>query len=217
MNAIDETIGAKVPRVDGPEKVTGSARYVDDLYRPNMLHGARLGSPYAHARILSCDTSRALALPGVKAVITAADLPDIPFGLAVSDERILARDKVRYVGEPVAAVAAVDLQTARAALRLIDIEYEELPAVLDIQDAMASDAPIIHEDYDNYFKNFDAPSKGNMLAHIELSTGDIDNAWDSCDVIVEGEYETPAVQHLYMEPCGALAEVDGSGKITIWS
>ncbi|GAB4179507.1 MAG: xanthine dehydrogenase family protein molybdopterin-binding subunit [Wenzhouxiangellaceae bacterium] len=217
MNELDELIGISVPRVDGREKVTGSARYVDDLYRPNMLHGARLGSPYAHARIVSCDTSRAKALPGVKAVLTGQDLPDNLFGVAVSDERVLARDKVRYVGEPVAAVAAVDLQTAKAALRLIDIEYEVLPAVFDPQEAMAPDAPLLHEQFDRYFRNYDSPAQGNVLGSIELSTGNVDSAWESCDVIVEGEYETPAVQHLYMEPCGALAEVDGRGKVTIWS
>jgi len=217
MNALDEIIGAAQPRIDGREKVTGTANYVDDLYRPNMLHAARLGSPYAHARILSYDTTRAKQLPGVKAVLTAEDLPDIQIGIAIRDETVLARGKVRYVGEPVAAVAAVDLATAKAALRLIDIEYEELPAVLDPELALKSDAPRLHEEFDNYVKNFESPSEGNMFCYIEIGTGDMARGWEEAEVIVEGEYQTPAVQHLYMETCGALAEVDGSGKVTIWS
>jgi CO/xanthine dehydrogenase Mo-binding subunit len=217
VTELDRIIGTRLPRIDGRAKVSGGAKYVDDLYRPGMLHAALLGSPYAHARILSYDLSAARALRGVKAVIAAEDLPANNIGIAVTDEPVLARGKVRYVGEPVAAVAAEDLATARAALRLIDVRYQELTAVFDPREALAEDAPLLHEDFDSYHKTFSAPSKGNMLSFMEVSTGDLGQGWRQSDVIVEGDYETPAIHPQYIEPCGALAEVDGSGKVTIWS
>jgi len=181
-----------------------------------MLHAALLDSPYPHARILRYDTSAARALPGVKAVLTAEDLPKQNIGSSVRDEPILARDKTRYVGEPVAAIAAEDPATARAALQLIEIEYEELPAVFDAEEAMAPDAPIIHEDTADYVRIAQSPFDGNVVAHVELETGNIDAAWDQCDVIVEGEYSVPAIHPQYMETCAALAELDGNGKLTVW-
>jgi len=217
MSALDDIIGQSVPKLEARAKLTGTAVYTEDMYRPRMLHGALLPSPYAHARILSVDATAALALPGVKAVLSAQDLPPNLIGLTFRDEPILARDKVRYIGEPVAAVAAETLAIARAAVRLIDVEFEELPAVFDAEEAMAEGAPILHEGLANYVRVVQSPFDGNVVAHIELETGNVDEVWDECDVIVEGEYDVPAIQHLYMETCGALAEVDGSGKFTVWS
>lgn len=214
---VGNAVGASLPRIETRDKITGRADYTDDLTRPGMLHGALLGSPYAHARILSYDVSQALALPGVKAVITSADLPDIRFGLLVSDQPALARGKVRYVGEPVAAVAAVDRGTARRALQLVQIEYEELPAVLDPQAATASDAPILHEGFESYRMQFANPGGRNVTSTATLAQGDIEAGFAQAEVIVEGEYETPAQQHMYLEPCAAVAEFDGTGKVTVWA
>ena len=217
MNETFQAIGRSIPRGDGEEKARGEALFVDDLQRPGLLHGAILASPHAHARILSRDVSAALALPGVKAVLTGMDYPLKRTGSFIKDEVMLARDKVRYVGEAVAAVAARDVETARRATRLIEIEYEVLPAVLDIDQALADGAPILHEDFEGYFKTADSPARGNRFWRADIVEGDADAAWADCDVVVEGVYETQAQHHMYMEPCGALAEPDRGGRVTVWS
>ncbi len=205
---VGEVVGQSVPKPDAREKVTGRALYTDDLVLPGMLHGALLGSPHAHARILSYDTSRAKALPGVRAVLTAEDLPPIDIGPVIKDQPLLARGKVRYAGEPVAAVAAVDLATARQALELITIRYEVLPSALDVDEALRPDAPVIH-----------APrSEGhpNVATHIKLVEGEPDKVWERCHAIIEDVYETPAQQHVYLEPCTTLAVVDpDTGRVTV--
>jgi CO/xanthine dehydrogenase Mo-binding subunit len=218
---VGDLVGASVPRLEAREKITGRAIYTDDMTVPGMLHGALLGSPHPHARILSYDTSQARALPGVRAVLTAEDLPDVVLGSIVQDMPILARHKVRYRGEPVAAVAAVDLQTARRALELIQIQYEPLPAVYDAEEAMQPGAPVIHGDTQSVqpvaHPRSQLADQPNVATHIQIIEGDADNAWDECDVIVEGTYETPAQAHMYMEPCTTLAVPQPSGKITIWT
>ena len=212
-----EAVGKAVPRLDAREKVTGRARYTDDLFRPGMLHGAQLGSPYAHARIVSIDTGAAAALPGVKAVLTGQDFPRNYTGLFLMDQLPLAVDKVCYAGEPVAAVAAEDLATARQALRLIDIEYEELDAVFDPEDALRPDAPVIHEDRGSYECHYELPPEANAICYTEFEEGEPDGAWSECDVIVENQYRLPAQYHLYLEPVSTLAEVNANGKVTLWS
>lgn len=209
--------GAGLPRLEALGKANGSARYTDDLSLPGMLHGAVLGSPHPHARILSCDPEAARKLPGVKAVITGADIPLRRFGLMVSDETALAIDRVRFIGEPVAAVAAVDLDTARAALELIRVEYEPLPTLATVEDAVAEGAPLIHEHYASYPKNFPAVHAGNTMSIARLAAGDAQRAFATCDVVVEGTYDTPGQHHAYMEPVAALAEVDAVGRVTVWS
>ncbi len=213
----DAPVGVGTPQLGIAGKVTGRAIYTDDMVLPHMLHGAILGSPHAHARIRSCDASAARALPGVAAVITGADLPAIYFGTMIKDETVLATDKVRYVGEAVAAVAAVDRRVAQQALQLIAVEYEELPSVLDPADALKPGAPIIHEDLARYVRIFDARAAGNVISDQEIAEGEIDAAWAQCDVIVDGEYSTQAQAHTYLEPCAALAAVDDAGKVTVWS
>jgi len=210
-------VGVRLPRLEIREKVTGRARYIADLSRPGMLHGAILGSPHPHARILGYDTARAAALPGVHAVITGVDIGEGLMGAFIKDEPALARGKVRYVGEAVAAVAAADEATARAALRLIRVDYEELPAVLTPEDALAPDAAIIHEGLADYFKVFDAQCDGNQMSRTEIVEGDVAAGFAECDVVVEGTFETQAQNHLAIEPCGALAEVDEAGRVTLWS
>ena len=215
--AVNTAVGRSTPKLENREKVTGRAEYIDDLYRPNMLHAAILGSPFAHARILSYDVSEALAAPGVVDVITGADVPDGRMGAFIKDEHALAKGKVLYLGEPVAALAAETLEQARAAINLIRVEYEELPAVLSPEDGLAPDAPILHEALADYVKVFDAGSTGNLCSRTELAEGDVDAAWADCAVIVEGEFTTQAQAHVAMEPCGALAEMDAQGRVTLWS
>ena len=228
MTDTADAIGARLPRREARDKLTGAALYVDDLCVPHMLHGAILGSPHAHARIVACDTAAARALPGVAAVLTGADF-DVRYGSFVKDETVLAGDTVRYAGEPVAAVAATDEATARRALKLIDIAYEELPAALDATQALAPGAPVLHPDFAAYAKlnlrgaaptgpGQQAGAGGdNVLWRVDIAEGDVDAAFASCDVIVEGTYETQAQNHVYMEPCGALVEIDADGRLTIHS
>jgi CO/xanthine dehydrogenase Mo-binding subunit len=210
-------VGLRLPRLEVNEKVTGRAQYIADLSRPGMLHAALLGSPHAHAIIRHYDVSEALAMPGVHAVLTGADFPDGRMGAFIKDEHAIAKDKVRYFGEPVAVVAADTEAQARAAVRAINIDYEELPAILTPEDALLADAPIIHEDLDRYVKVFDTGSSRNICSRSLFSEGDADRAWGECDLIVEGNFETEPQAHLSIEPCGALAEVDGQGRVTLWS
>lgn len=210
-------VGRSTPKLENREKVVGRAEYIDDLYRPGMLHAAILGSPWAHARILSYDVSAALAAPGVVGVVTGDDVPGTRMGAFIKDEHALARGKVLYLGEPVAAVAAETLAQARAAVNLIRVEYEELPAVLSPKEGLAAGAPVLHEHLADYVKVFDTGSTGNLCSRTELSEGDVDAAWDRCAVVVEGEFTTEPQAHVAIEPCGALAEIDAQGRVTLWS
>jgi len=213
----ETTVGKSPPKLENREKVLGKAEYIADLYRPGMLHGAILGSPHAHARVRGYDVSEALAAEGVVAVVTGDDVGHGRMGAFIKDEHAIARGKALYVGEPVAAVAAETEEQARAACRLIKVDYEELPAVLSPEEGIAPDAPILHEEFASYFKVFDAGSEGNIASRTVLEEGDVAAAWSQCDVIIEGEYTTQPQAHLAIEPCGALAEVDASGRVTLWS
>ncbi|MFN6953600.1 MAG: xanthine dehydrogenase family protein molybdopterin-binding subunit [Acetobacteraceae bacterium] len=215
MTAVTGAVGESPARIEARDKLAGSARYVDDLSRPGMLHAAIAQSPYAHARILSCDTSKAAALPGVLAVVTGADIPGRRVGGMIKDETMLAVGKVRYLGEPVAAVAARDLETARLAAQLVEIEYEPLPHVLDPEAALAPGAPILHEAFDSYVKTMDGAGGGNLVWQAALGEGDPASAWARCDVIVEGVFHTPAQYHGYMEPNGVLAEPEAGGRVLV--
>ena len=211
-----ETVGHSVARLEGADKLSGRAVYVDDITRPGMLHGAVLLSPYPHARIVRIDTSAARAAPGVRCVLTGEDFPR-RFGAFVHDEVVLAQGCVRYAGEPVAAIAADSVAEARAALGLIEVEYDELPALTDIDAALAPGAPLVHEDFASYSRRHAGPLPPNTCAHTVLREGDVDSAFATCDAVVEGEFTTQAQVHAYLEPCGALAEVDDGGRIVVWS
>ena len=217
MNIVGDAIGTTMPRLEALGKATGRAQYTDDITLPGMLFGVIVGSPHSHARIVFYDITKALAVPGVKAVVTGADLETRYMGLLVKDETVLAKERVRYSGEPVAAVAATSFAAAQQASRLIEIEYEELPAVFSPEEAMAPDAPILHENYATYFKVFAPVCEGNVLSHAELSTGDIGKGWEQSDLILENVYETQAQYHAYLEPVAAIAQVDPEGKVTVWS
>jgi CO/xanthine dehydrogenase Mo-binding subunit len=212
--------GDGIPRLEAVEKAIGAAVYTDDLVLPGMLHGALLLSPHAHARIVSVDTTRAKAFPGVRAVVTGADLPaGRHIGMLIRDENALARERVRYAGEPVAALAADTIEIARAALALIAVEYEVLPAVFSVEEALSTGAPVLHERFEDYFKVMDvgADRAPNELCRCRAVHGDIDAAFARSDVVIEGTYETSAQYHAYLEPASALASVDAMGRVTVWS
>ena len=218
MSGFIQAVGASIPQLDSDEKVTGRAQYIADLVRPGMLHAAIVQSPHAHARIRGYDLQAALALPGVRAIVTGDDLDAAHrMGAFIKDEPAFAKGKVRYVGEIVAAVAADTEAIARAAARLVRVDYEVLPAALDPEQALQPGAPWVHDDAASYVKVFDAGTQGNVCSRTTLSEGDVAAAWAQCDVVVERRYQTQAQAHLSLEPCGALAEVDAQGRITLWS
>jgi CO/xanthine dehydrogenase Mo-binding subunit len=212
------SLGKSVKRVDGVEKVTGAANYVDDLKFSNMLYAKVLRSPYAHARILRIDTSKAAKLTGVKAVVTGKDFPN-PIGLYLVDRTFYAIDKVRYMGEPVAAVAATNVEIAKEAIKLIEVEYEQLPGVFDPVYGASKEAPLIHEKLGEYeVVPFIFPVAGtNISNYFKIRKGNVDKAFDESDYIVEGKYHIPHIQHAQIEPHVAVAKMDRSGKITLWS
>ncbi|MDQ2953573.1 MAG: molybdopterin-dependent oxidoreductase [Pseudomonadota bacterium] len=200
-------IGANVRRIDAPSKVSGALRYAGDMVMPGMLHLQVLRSPHAHARIVSIDISEAEATPGIEGVITSVDVPgEDGFGVFVNDQPVMARGKVRYVGEAVAAIAAEDAVVARRALAKIKVVYEPLPAVFDPEEAMRPGAPVLH-DY--------APD--NITKHIPIRVGDVAKGFAESDLIVEQDYSTQAVEHAYLEPEAGLAYVDHDGVVTIVS
>lgn len=217
MSQRHEALGDRLPRLEAREKVNGGAQYIADLYRSGMLYAALLGSPYAHARIKGYDVTAAIGMPGVHTVLTGDDFPDGMMGAFIKDEHAIAKYKVRYFGEPVAVVAAETEEQARAACQAIIVDYEELSAILTPEAAIALGAPIIHEDLQQYFKVFDAGSVGNICSRTSFSEGNVDEAWRECDLILEDKYETQPQAHLSIEPCGALAEVDSQGRVTLWS
>lgn len=215
-------VGRSVPLIDGVDKVTGSGVYGVDVRVPGMLFARILRSPYAHARITRIDVSAAERIPGVQAVVTCHDLPDRRVGLALKDEYILACDKVRYIGEAVAAVAAVDLETADEALNAIRVDYKELTPVFDAREALRDDAPRIHEDLANYQQSayitrFIQPVPNtNIASHIKLRKGDIEAGFKQADVVLEDTFYSPRIHHCYMEPHAVLAQY-GRDKIMVWS
>ncbi|HXX08189.1 MAG TPA: molybdopterin cofactor-binding domain-containing protein [Pseudolabrys sp.] len=203
----DAVLGKSVRRIDTPSKVSGRLKYAGDMTMPGMLHVQVLRSPHAYARIVSIDAAAAEAMEGVHGVITSADVPgEDGFGVFVNDQPVMARGKVRYVGEAVAAVAAEDLATAKRALAAIKVVYEPLPAVYDPDEAMRPGAPILH-DY--------APD--NVTKHIPIRVGDVEKGFAESDLVVEENYSTQPIEHAYLEPEAGLAYVDHDGVVTIVS
>jgi 4-hydroxybenzoyl-CoA reductase alpha subunit len=200
-------IGKSVPKIDGREKATGAAKYTGDLKFPNMLFGKILGSPYAHAKILSIDTSEAEKLPGVKAVITHKDVPTLKYGISPArwDENIFCSDKVRFVGDKVAAVACIDEETCYKALKLIKVEYEVLPAVLDPLHAMDEGAPQVHDEYPR-----------NINTEIHQSFGDVDKALAEAYYVRTDYFEGHRTYQSPIEPHSAVS-IWKDNKLTIYS
>ncbi|MBU2470755.1 MAG: xanthine dehydrogenase family protein molybdopterin-binding subunit, partial [Proteobacteria bacterium] len=204
-------IGQSIPRLDGPAKVTGRALYTNDLSLPGMLYGKLLRSPLAHAKITRIDVSRAKALPGVKDVITGADIPQVKYGNwrlvpQSQDEMALAVDKVRFVGDEVAAVCAIDADTAQRALELIEVEYEELPVILSVEEATAEGAALVHDE-----------SEGNVSLVRKIDYGDLEAMFAKADYIREDTFKVHPVQHAYMEPCSCLAASEEGDRVSLWT
>jgi CO/xanthine dehydrogenase Mo-binding subunit len=233
-----KVVGTRPIRPDGADKVTGKARYSADISLPGLLYGKILRSPHAHARIKKLDTSKAAALPGVKAVVTSADLiepngraSDLAEGAMVNykflSNNVLAKDKALYKGHAIAAVAAASAHVAEQALSLIEVEYEVLPPVLSAKEAMKEDAPLVHERLAAMntpsiraggVLDDDDPNKGTNIAnHFEFRLGDIEKGFQEADVIVDKETSTVAVHQGYIEPHSGTAMWHEDGSLTIWS
>ncbi len=222
-----KVVGTRPLRPDGVDKVTGRAAYGADFAMPGMLVGRIKRSPHPHARILGIDTRRALALPGVKAVVTAADFPDLASeeyeaGESASNLRdiscnCMARDKALYDGHAVAAVAAVSAAIAEEALDLIEVRYEALPHVIDVEAAMAPDAPVLHAHMFTQGLETRPEQASNIAKRNQLTRGDLDAGFAAADVIVERRYVTPAVHQGYIEPHACVAALAADGQGQVWS
>ncbi|HEY2918172.1 MAG TPA: xanthine dehydrogenase family protein molybdopterin-binding subunit [Candidatus Binatia bacterium] len=221
-------IGKTFRRLDYETKVTGSAQYLADMSVAGMCHGKILRSPYPHARITRIDASKALKVPGVVAVLTRDDILHDqgiePFyGPVFKDQTIVATEKVRHVGDPVAAVAALTVDAAEEALRLIEVDYEELPAVLNVQDAIKQNATLVHETVripESGFADLAElkPVQGtNVCTHFKLDRGDIDKGFAEADHIFEDTFTLPATQHSFLETHACIASVEPGGRITVWA
>ncbi len=232
-----KVVGTRPIRHDGPDKVTGRARYGADVHLPGLLHGKVLRSPHPHARIVSIDSSRALALPGVKAVVTATDLGEASARLSDLEEgamvnygfysrNVMAREKALYRGHALAAVAATDANIAEEALGLIDVDYQILPPVFNADDAMKDDAPILHERLLTLttpafrvgaYGDQETEVGTNVANHFEFRLGDPEKGFQEADLVMEREYHTKPVHQGYIEPHSATAQWATDGTVTIWS
>lgn len=213
-------VGKDIPGIGVKDKATGKAVYGVDLKLPGMLHAKVLHSNYPHAKILNIDTSKAEKLPGVKKVITADNMPHNTTGFLIMDKPVMAKDRARYIGEMIAAVAAVDPDVAEEALDLIQVDYEVLPAVFDPEEAIKPGAPLIHPDKDKYWHAdylHPVKEKNNILTHFKLRHGDIQEGFRSSDHIFEDKYRTHFTEHASMEPHVVLADFDTSGRLSVWT
>jgi CO/xanthine dehydrogenase Mo-binding subunit len=224
-----KVVGTRPIRHDGYEKVTGIAKYGADFQAPGLLYGKVLRSPHAHARIKSIDVSKALALPGVKAVVTAKDLPQTPASGSVSAgeggmssvrhsrEQAFASEKVLYKGHPIAAVAATNAHIAEEALDLIKVEYQVLPHILTAPAAMKEGAPIILEDLTPTLPAGETKRLPNVAAHLRMAVGDVEKGFKEADIVVEREFTTATVHQGYIEPHPSSARWDPDGNLTVWT
>ncbi|NKB37973.1 MAG: molybdopterin-dependent oxidoreductase [Gammaproteobacteria bacterium] len=213
----DWSVGARMTRNDGVEKVTGRAIYAEDIQLPHIIYGALLRSPYAHAEILSIDTTEAEQITGVKAIVTGRDVDMGFYGYELRDHRIFALEKVRYIGEPIAAVGATTVDIAREAASKIKVEYAELPAVFDSEEAITSNAPLVHNDANAYEIDWDTERKGNLCYKLIIEEGNIEQGFGESDLIIEGSYKTPEAHPGSIEPHCSTAKVEPDGRVTIWT
>jgi CO/xanthine dehydrogenase Mo-binding subunit len=222
-----KVVGTRPIRPDGADKVTGRANFGADMSLPGMLVGRILRSPHAHANIISVDISKALALRGVKAVVTSADLPDIaseeafvgegPVNFRDLSRNVLARGKVLYDGHAVAAVAATSADIAEQALALIDVKYQVLPHVIDVEDAMKPGAPILHDDVFTAGVDPVPTTPSNVARKVQFSLGDIEAGFKEAEIVVEGRYTTQPVHQAYIEPHACVTSYGADGQATIFS
>jgi CO/xanthine dehydrogenase Mo-binding subunit len=218
LEKIPSPVGENKPRIDAREKVTGAALYADDIQFGNRLLYARIKrSPHPHALIKKIDVTKARALPGVKAVVTGRDFPGY-IGLYLKDRQIFCRERARYVGDPVAGVAAISPEIAESALGLIEVEYEVLEPVLDPEFGVRPEAPVLHPDLGQYVvASFILPKPGtNISNHFKIRKGDVEGAWKKCKAAIERRYRIPHIQHVPIEPHVAIAKVDEMGEVTLW-
>ena len=216
------TVSKSVLRVDAQEKATGEALYVADITLPGMLRAKVLRSAHPHGKIVRIDTRKAERLPGIVSVVTGRDAPAKKFGQIIFDESVLARQIVRSIGTPVAAVAAETIDAAEEALKLIEIQYEELPAVFDPEEAIGTDPPVIvHPDLFSYecavpfLRRLD-PDRPNVFAHFKIRRGDVERGFEDSDLILENRFSTPRMQHAAIEPHVTIAKPEPDGGITVW-
>ena len=211
-------VGRPMGRIEGPEKVGGTTLYTADVQLPGMVWGKCLRSPLSHARIVRVNTEKAKKVSGVLAVLTGADLPPFRVGLSLQDIPVLAQGKVRFVGEKVAAVATEDLDAAEEALSLIEVDYEELPAVFDPRKAIGPGAPLVHEELPSY-KGFHRPPEmiPNVFAIQNWSAGDLSSGFEEADIVLEHTFCTQMTHQAYLEPHAAVVTLDGSDRIGVWA
>jgi CO/xanthine dehydrogenase Mo-binding subunit len=210
-------VGQPIGRLDGVDKVTGAARYSADVTLPGLVWGKTLRSPLPHARIRRIDTARARALPGVLAVLTAADLPDVLVGRRMFDMPLLARDRVRFVGEKVAVVAAADPDLAEEALEHIDVEYEDLPAVFDPEAAVGPGAPLVHDDPGAYEGAPAERPHPNVQSVLRFELGDVDAGFREADRVFEHTFRSQLAHHGYLEPHAGVVAIDDDGRVQVWA
>ena len=210
-------LGKNHVRIDALDKVTGHAAYAGDVYLPEMLMCKTLTSTRSHARIVSIDTAEAEALPGVRGVITGKDFPDVFFGSgALRDRRVMARDEVFYIGEPVAAVAADDEITAVEALSLIKVEYEDLERVVDPVASLTGATTTVHPDLEG-FEGYGFALGGNNCTMLDADRGDVDAAFAEADHVIEETYHTQPINQGFLEPMACVANVEANGRLTVWA
>jgi CO/xanthine dehydrogenase Mo-binding subunit len=210
-------VGKTIPRIEGPDKVMGRARFVADVDLPGLVWGKVLRSPVAHARIVSVDVSPALALPGVRAAITGADVAGVRTGRNIQDMPVLCSDVVRFIGDRVAAIAADSPEVADEALGLIEVVYDELPVVTDPQLAMGDDAPVLHPDFRSYRGAPDIPDIRNLQARTLFGKGDPEVGFADADRVFEHTFRIERVHQAYLEPRACIAQVEEDGTARIWS
>ena len=213
-------IGAAVGRVEGADKVSGQATYGADVHFPDTLWGKILRSPYPHARIVRIDTTKAWQVPGVKAIVTGKDEPEHYQGKSIRDIPVLCWDKVRYIGDKVAAVAAESRDAAEEAINLIDVEYEELPAVFDVIEAMKPGAPVLHDNapgYDGAPKEIMAAAGANVVNKLTFGKGDIEKGFAEADLVLEHTFRMPIHHQGYLEPQSFLVKIEDDGKVNAWA
>jgi CO/xanthine dehydrogenase Mo-binding subunit/aerobic-type carbon monoxide dehydrogenase small subunit (CoxS/CutS family) len=213
----ESNVGRSCSRPDALEHVQGASIFGADVFRPNMVYGKVLRSAYAHARIREIDTHEAEALEGVLAVVTGREVPVGYYGVDIKDQLVLARDKVRYRGEAVAAVAAVSEEIAAQALERIEVDYEPLEPVFDAEAAMAPDAPLIHERLSEYACGFRTETHGNVCTVARVKMGDVDKGFAEADIVLEDSFSTQIQHQASLETHAAVAEMEASGRITVWS
>src|SRR5919204_5310871 len=219
MDIQSTIIGAPVSQITGPEKVTGRTRFAADVALPGMLWGKILRSPHPHARIRRMDASAAWRVPGVKAVVTGQDIPGHCMGKVLRDMPVLCWNRVRYIGDRVAAVAAETPEAAEEALVRIDVDYEVLPAVFDPTEAMRPDAPLLHDDVASYAGaplDVLATDVHNGQTRLMWAKGDVVEGFRQADVILEHSFSVPSRPQGYLEPFTSVLSIDDDGRIQAW-